>query len=246
MSHPPSGSSRHHAARHNPARPGPPPASNALRPGANPADGDRVTIASAVPIRALLPAVLLAGWLPSVARADIPTPSQRAHWETILNDGVQVRCGDWQSDKWCEADAVLPASADTVLALMSTVEDLPQLFPRVVSMRRVEGDVVHEVIDYPFPYDDRDIVARFTWTHSEGTHTLSWSSVTTPVVPTVGVRLTGAEGSFELRPRPDGHTDLRYVWRGELGPGVPDWVRPFAWRGQAREVVDGLSQGLAR
>ena len=187
------------------------------------------------------------GWVVTTpARAAIPEEAHRSAWAVILDDGVRVRCGDWKADKWCQADAILPGSTEAVLALMSDVEDLPALFPRMLTMRRVEDDILHQVIDYPFPYDDRDIVARFTWSHTESAHVLEWSSVTQPVVPTVGVRLTGAEGRFELRPRPDGRTDLRYVWRGELGPGVPDWVRPFAWKGQAREVVDGLSQGLAR
>jgi len=180
------------------------------------------------------------------AHGELPPEAARSDWSVVLDDGVQVRCGDWKGSSWCQADAILPGSVDDVLKLMVDVETLAVLFPRMLSLRRVEQDVMHQVIDYPFPYADRDIVARFGWEHATNLHALGWSSVASPVVPTVGVRLTGAEGRFELRPRADGHTDLRYVWRGELGPGVPDWVKPFAWKGQAREVVDGFSQGLAR
>jgi hypothetical protein len=191
--------------------------------------------------------VLAIGLFGSSASAEEPSSpraSDRVDWETLLADGVTVRCGSWKDDPWCEATAVLPGSTDAVLALLNDVEDLPRLFPRMVVMKEVAPDILHQVLDYPFPYDDRDLVARFTWTHSEAVHVLSWRSVTEPAVPTVGVRLTGAQGRFELRPHPSGHTSLTYVWRGELGPGVPDWVRPFAWKNQAREVVDGMSAGL--
>ena len=192
--------------------------------------------------------VMLAGatLLPMSAAAAVPPLTDRASWDVIQDGRVAVKCGAWKGAMWCQADAVLDGPVDGVLALMADVEDLPALFPRMLSMERVSDDVLHQVIDYPFPYDDRDIVAQFSWTHTPPLHVLAWSSVTQPVVPTVGVRLTGAEGRFELRPRSDGQTDLRYVWRGELGPGVPDWVRPFAWKSQAREVVEGLTAGLPR
>lgn len=200
--------------------------------------------------RVARPAVVPLGcWLWAVstpAGGAVPPEADRGDWDRILHDGVTVHCGDWKDSKWCQADAVLPGPVADVIALMADVEDLADLFPRMLDMRRVEAEIIHQIIDYPFPYDDRDIVARFTWEHTAERHVLSWRSVTEPPVASVGVRLTGAEGRFELSARPDGHTDLRYVWRGELGPGVPDWVRPFAWKGQAREVVDGLSQGLAR
>lgn len=187
------------------------------------------------------------GALPLGAQAGTVPPAQaRATWPALLEGTVVVHCGEWKASMWCQAEARLPADVDAVLALMADVEDLPALFPRMLSMERVAPEVLHQVIDYPFPYDDRDIVARFTWTHAPGHHTLRWSSVPTPAVRSVGVRLTGAEGQFELQARDDGHTDLTYVWRGDLGPGVPAWVHPFAWKNQAREVVEGLTAGLTR
>ncbi len=176
----------------------------------------------------------------------MPTDAARTQWKAILEDEITLRCGKWEASKWCEARTVLPGSTEAILSMMEEVEALPDLFPRMLSMTCVAPGIYHQIIDYPFPYDDRDLVVAFSWIRGDTHHTLQWHSVDQPRVPTVGVRLTRAQGLFRLQPRPDGHTDLTYVWRGDLGPGVPEWVWPFAWKNQAREVVAGMSDGLQR
>jgi len=183
-------------------------------------------------------------WPGAVLAGTVPQDTVRAQWKSILEDEVKVRCGKWEASKWCEARTVLPGSTDAIRSMMEEVEGLPELFPRMVSMKRVAPGIYHQIIDYPFPYDDRDLVVAFSWTRSETSHILQWHSVDQPSVTSVGVRLTRAQGQFQLQPRPDGLTDLTYVWRGDLGPGVPEWVWPFAWKSQAREVVEGMTEGL--
>ena len=180
----------------------------------------------------------------SATAASTPTVGERAEWDTILDERVTVRCGPWQASKWCEARAILPASTEGVLRMMTEVEDLPQLFPSMLSMKQIAPDVYHQVIDYPFPYNDRDLVLAFSKSQQGATHIIQWQSTGAPPVPTVGVRLTHAQGRFELRPRSDGRTDLTYIWHGDIGPGVPEWIWPLAWKSQAREVVTGISSGL--
>ena len=183
----------------------------------------------------------------SAVAQERPGVADRSEWKPIHKDEVAVVCGPFAEAMWCHAEAVLPGQRATVQALLQDVEGIAELFPRMRSMTQVEPGVMHQILDYPFPYDDRDIVARFVWTRTAAFDALEWASVDEPPVPTVGVRLTGAKGRFELRegPTPD-TTSLAYTWRAELGPGIPDWVRPYAWRAQADEVVDGLHRGLTQ
>ena len=186
---------------------------------------------------------LLAG----VAHADkLPAAADRTEWKAVGQGAVTVHCGAFEEAMWCYAEAVLPGRRSAVQALLADVEGIAELFPRMRSMKEVQPSVMHQILDYTFPYDDRDIVARFVWRRTTEVDALEWASVEEPVVPTVGVRLDGAAGRFELRDGPTPtRTALAYTWRAELGPGIPDWVRPFAWRAQADEVVDGLGRGLA-
>ena len=183
-------------------------------------------------------------WSGSAVAGSVPGDTVRAPWKAILEGEITVRCGKWEASKWCEARTVLPGSTDAIRTMMNEVEALPDLFPRMLSMKRVAPGIYHQIIDYPFPYDDRDLVVAFSWTRRDASHILQWHSVDQPKVTSVGVRLTRAQGQFQLQPRTDGLTDLTYVWRGDLGPGVPEWVWPFAWKSQAREVVEGMSHGL--
>ena len=183
----------------------------------------------------------------TVVAQDRPEAADRTEWKAIHKGKVAVVCGPFADAMWCHAEAVLPGQRDTVQTLLQDVEGIADLFPRMRSMTEVAPGVMHQVLDYPFPYDDRDIVARFVWTRTEHIDALEWASVADTQVPTVGVRLTGAAGRFELRDGPTASTTaLAYTWRAELGPGIPDWVRPYAWRAQADEVVDGMRRGLAR
>jgi hypothetical protein len=176
---------------------------------------------------------------------ELPGVAERTEWKSLHKGEVAVVCGPFAEAMWCHAEAVLPGPRSEVQALLADVEGIAELFPRMRSMTQVDAGVMHQVIDYPFPYDDRDIVASFSWQRTANADALMWASVGEPAVPTVGVRLDGAAGRFELRDGPRaGTTALAYTWRGELGPGLPDWVRPYAWRAQADEVVEGLSRGL--
>ena len=178
---------------------------------------------------------------------DMPRAADRTEWKPVHKGKVAVVCGPFADATWCHAQAVLPGQRDAVQSLLHDVEGIASLFPRMRSMTQVEPGVMHQVLDYPFPYDDRDIVAHFSWTRTEAVDQLEWFSVAESTLPTVGVRLTGAAGRFELRDGPTSDTTaLTYIWRAELGPGIPDWVRPYAWRAQADEVVDGLRRGLRR
>ncbi len=177
---------------------------------------------------------------------DLPGGAERAQWKPLHKGKVAVVCGPFAESMWCHAEAVLPGPRSEVHALLADVESIAGLFPRMRSMTQLNDDVMHQIIDYPFPYDDRDIVAHFSWQHTDDADALTWVSVAEPTVPTVGVRLDGAAGRFELRDGQHANTTvLAYTWRGELGPGLPDWVRPYAWRAQADEVVEGLTRGLA-
>lgn len=184
------------------------------------------------------------GLLPALG-ADVPTDAELRALDVLVDGPTVVRCGHIDGGAWCHADAVLPGTVAEVEALLVDVDRIPELFPRMTSMRVVSPGVLHQVIDYPFPYADRDVVARFTWTGSGGTRSLEWVSIDAPSVPTAGVRLTEAAGRFSLSPGTAGTTRLSYTWRGDLGPGIPDWVEPLAWRGQAEEVVGGFTQALS-
>ncbi len=174
----------------------------------------------------------------------LPTTHTRSAWKTTQYDHITLRCGPWKSSKWCEAKAILPAPIDTVLTMLVDVEALPRLFPSMMSMKRIAPDTYHQVIDYPFPYNDRDLVLAFSQSWEDSTHIIEWHSVDGSALPSVGVRLTQAQGRFELRSRADGRTDITYVWHGDVGPGVPEWIWPLAWRNQSREVVSGMISGL--
>jgi hypothetical protein len=119
---------------------------------------------------------------------------------------------------------VIGAPVDVASDTFAHLDKYVSKMGSITAVNRLETDVLHVVMDYPFPLDDRDYVARFTHrTEEGGTQVYAWTPVTNAGAPVVDgvVRLTWLDGEWRFTPE-GSNTRVTYVWEADPGGNLPD------------------------
>lgn len=156
------------------------------------------------------------------ALAALPGPS--ATWSLLQGTPVKIECTAVGSKPYCRSTGVIGVP---VAKAASTFQNLDRFAARMGAIRevtRLESDVLHVIMDYPFPFDDRDYVARFAHrVESDGTEVFAWSPVEHAGAPPLEgvVRLTWLDGEWRFSPE-GSNTRVTYIWEADPGGNLPD------------------------
>jgi len=117
------------------------------------------------------------------------------------------------------------------------------LFESVIRIDVLEDDILHIVLDYPSPLDDRDYVARYDYAQSGDVRTFRWESVRHPAAPegTDVVRLPNFAGEWRFSPHERG-TWVQYTWQAEINGSFPALGYKTAWKRAGHEALRDLAQ----
>ncbi|MFT5681941.1 MAG: putative membrane protein [Myxococcota bacterium] len=156
--------------------------------------------------------------------------------------GVPVDCAWSEGVPWCTASVTIDAPAAQVEGILSDFSGLPSIFPRIESSSQLDENIIHVVLEMPFPLAPRDYVAKFTREEAAGETRLHWIAVEHPAAPLseAHVRLLSTAGTWTIRPDSETTTEVIYRWNAELGGDVPSWALPRAWQMQGDEVLGRL------
>lgn len=143
-------------------------------------------------------------------------------WLPLSSSPVRIECAE--KLPYCRSSAVVNTDLATAVRTFSELDQHQDRMGAISKVERLEGDVLHVVMDYPFPLSDRDYVARFTRrTDPDGTEVFAWTPVEhprAPVSPEI-VRLTWSEGEWSFKAE-GGNTRVGYLWQSNPGGGIPD------------------------
>lgn len=186
----------------------------------------------------LLPALLLC----TAPRAGT-VPADAASWETLTRSPVPVECTEVQGEPWCRSRGIVHAPIDQVAGSLANMADHADLFQSVVSIEVLEENLLHVVLDYPLPFDDRDYVARYSHESRGEAQFFRWKPATHPGAPETDdtVRLAHFQGEWHLEPRGD-HTWVQYTWHAKISGSFPSFALPTAWKRAGTEALTDLAR----
>jgi hypothetical protein len=139
---------------------------------------------------------------------------------------------------WVRGEAELPASARSVLDVVTDYEGYRQLMSPAVKKvtvleRGPDGVRLHFVWPYPFPFRNRDAVVLYRTEPSEGdVFIVTWRDDERPGDPTEGVRIARVAGETRIEPLAPDRCPVTYTYLGDLGGNFPAAAEDKAWRSE--------------
>jgi len=173
-------------------------------------------------------------------------PADLGNWQTLADGKIQVAHTTARGLPWAKAQAELPGSMPALVGLLRDFRGYPSFMDRIFETRVYEADVVHLILDMPFPLAHRDYVVKYTESKEGNVVVFDFVAVSHPDATAVegSVRLPRAEGQWRLEPVSASKTRVTYIWNGELLGDFPEWALTKAWVTQGQEVLGWLEDAL--
>ncbi len=187
----------------------------------------------------MLPSLLLVA-------AAAAIPPDLGNWQILQEGDVQVAHTTANGLPWARCVTVLPGSMAQLVNLLKDFRGYPSFMDRISETRVYDENIVHLILDMPFPLASRDYVVEYTRGQDGNVVVFDFVAVDHPRATAVegSVRLPRAEGQWRLEAISASKTRVTYIWNGELLGDFPDWALTKAWVTQGEEVMDWLEDAL--
>jgi len=169
------------------------------------------------------------------------------NWKSLQDQPVKIDWLEYEGYPISRAEKIIEKDIDKVAEMIQNIDLYPTIFKRVTETRRLDSNVVHVVLDMPFPFAGRDYVIQYSIEKDKGLWTFSFHSVSHPndtLKPGI-VRLDNAAGIWILKSISTSKTMVTYAWNGELLGNFPDFGLNKAWITQGTEVLNWLEEALS-
>ena len=178
---------------------------------------------------------------------DLKSINQLNDWVILQEEPVKV---DWLSFKGypiSRAEKLIEHNLNEIAEIIEDIDQYPTVFKRVTETKRLDSNIVHVMLDMPFPFSGRDYVIKYSSEKDGNIWKFSFYAVDHPkgtLKPGV-VRLDNAAGIWILKGLPNNKTMVTYAWHGELLGNFPDFGLNKAWITQGTEVLTWLDKALS-
>lgn len=180
--------------------------------------------------------------------------SANAQWELVKDeDGIKVYLRTVPGSKIKEFKGVtnINSSLDSILAVLDDTEACPKWIhnckdPAKLSEISFNEGYIYQVIDFPFPVKDRDIILHSVMTQKADTKqvTIQLNAVPGYISETKNVRIKKSDGFYLLKPLPGGTIEVTWQHHTEPGGRIPKWLvnsllvdTPFKTLNNLRKIV---------
>ena len=178
--------------------------------------------------------------------SELLPPVDHSNWNIIQNDEIWIGWTDYGDLQWCRAKSTLNAPIEKISTIIEDKANYPAVFKRVESVTLITDEIVHIVLDMPFPFYGRDYIVSYTQYEENGDSIYRFQSVKNSGIPVHKdyVRLIHAAGEWRLHSLDAENTEVTYIWNGELLGDFPDWALTRAWGTQGKEVLNWLKEAV--
>ena len=180
--------------------------------------------------------------------------SANAQWELVKDEnGIKVYLRTIPGSEIKEFKGVtnINSSLDSIVAVLDDTEACAKWVhnckdPAKLSEISFNEGYVYQVIDFPFPVKDRDIILHSVMTQKADTKevTVQLNAVPDYIPETKNVRIKKSNGFYLLKPLPGGSTEVTWQHHTEPGGHVPKWLvnsllvdTPFKTLNNLRKIV---------
>ena len=178
---------------------------------------------------------------------DLRGVNRLKNWNLLQDNSVKIESRIYKGFPISKAETILEHNIEQIANIIKDLDNYPNIFKRVTNTRHIGENIVHIILDMPFPFDGRDYIVEyeiikkidswvFTFSARENERNLKIDG---------HVRLPNAAGVWILDKTSENSTKVTYAWNGELLGNFPDFGLERAWITQGSEVLGWLDQALS-
>ena len=169
------------------------------------------------------------------------------NWNLLKNNSIKIESRIYKGYPISKAETILEHDIKDVASIIKDLDNYPKIFERVTNTHRLGENILHIILDMPFPFDGRDYIVEYEIIEKIDSWVFSFSAQKNNRNPKIDdhVRLPNAAGVWILNKTSDNSTKVTYAWNGELLGSFPDFGLERAWIKQGSEVLGWLNQALS-
>ena len=169
------------------------------------------------------------------------------NWNLLQNNSVKIESRIYKGFPISKAETILEHNIEAIANIIKDLDNYPKIFERVTNTHRLGENIVHIILDMPFPFDGRDYIVEYEIIEKIDSWVFSFSAQKNNRDPKIDdhVRLPNAAGIWILDKTSETSTKVTYAWNGELLGSFPDFGLERAWVTQGSEVLGWLDQALS-
>ena len=178
---------------------------------------------------------------------DLKSINQLNDWVILQEEPVKVSWLSFKGYPISRAEKLIEHNLNEIAEIIEDIDQYPTVFKRVTETKRLDSNIVHVMLDMPFPFSGRDYVIKYSSEKDENIWKFSFYAVDHPkgILKSGVVRLDNAAGIWILKGLPNNKTMVTYAWHGELLGNFPDFGLNKAWITQGTEVLTWLDKALS-
>ena len=178
--------------------------------------------------------------------SEVIPPSTHSSWEILQDYPIWIGWTEYNQSNWCKAKITLHSSVKDISTIIEDKGNYPNVFKRVESATIITDEIVHIILDMPFPFYGRDYIVSYTQFQEENDIVYRFTAVENSGIPVHEdyVRLIHAAGEWHLHSLDSNSTEVTYIWNGELLGDFPNWALMRAWETQGNEVLTWLKEAV--
>ena len=169
------------------------------------------------------------------------------NWNLLKDNSIKIESRIYKGYPISKAETILEHNIKNVASIIKDLDNYPKIFERVTNTHRLGENIVHIILDMPFPFDGRDYIVEYEIIEKVDSWVFSFSAQKNKRNPKIDghIRLPNAAGVWILNKTSDNSTKVTYAWNGELLGSFPDFGLERAWIQQGSEVLGWLNQALS-
>ena len=181
-----------------------------------------------------------------VVSIDLRNINSVKEWSLLQDKSIKIEWCLYKGFPISKAETILEHDIQSIARIIKNLDNYPNIFDRVTKTHRLGKNIVHIVLDMPFPFDDRDYIVEYDTIEKPDSWVLSFSAQKNETPSLEGhVRLVNAAGVWILDKTSENSTRVTYAWNGELLGSFPDFGLERAWVAQGTEVLSWLDKALS-
>jgi len=168
-------------------------------------------------------------------------------WHILQTDSIYIK---YKHEKFpiCSASITIDEIINNVLAVIEDIKNYKIFFDSIIISEINDNDEVRLAIDMPFPFSDRDYTVKFSKIKDNLDIHFLYHPVNSNSYPQDQdfIRLINAQGGWYINYIDSLHTDVKYIWNGEMLGNFPEWAYNKAWIKQGNEIMSNLYDEVKR